>query len=211
MTKTILCYGDSNTWGAIPGNYRQRYDASIRWPTVLGQILGEKTTIIEEGLSGRTTVVDDAFEEGRNGKTYLLPCLRSHRPLDVVILMLGTNDLKARFYFGAYDIGRGMALLATMIQQSACGPAGGSPQVLLVCPPPIGPLGSYAAEMTGGEAKSLALAEYYRQHAAALNCHFIDAGRVITSSPIDGVHFDAASHRRLAEVLAEYLTAQLLG
>jgi lysophospholipase L1-like esterase len=94
--KTILCYGDSNTWGYIPGT-GERYASHVRWPGVLQNALGNGYVIIEEGLCGRTTVWDDPIEEYRSGKEYLIPCLKSHAPLDLVVLMLGSNDLKMRF------------------------------------------------------------------------------------------------------------------
>jgi lysophospholipase L1-like esterase len=203
--KSVLCYGDSNTFGTIPGTHYDRFPRFDRWPGALQQILGGEHYVIEEGLSGRTTVRDDPFEEGRNGKTSLLPCLRTHRPLDLVVLMLGTNDLKARFSFTAYDIARGAALLVTMIQQSYLGPGGDSPRVLLVAPPPLGKLIGLVEEFEGGPEKSRRLAEYYRQRAIELGCGFLDAGQVITSSEIDGLHFDAAGHHRLAQAVADWI------
>ena len=94
--KTVLCYGDSNTWGYIGGT-GERFAPEVRWPGVLQAALGGAYRVIEEGLNGRTTVFDDSIEEGRNGETYLRPCLQTHAPIDLVILMLGTNDLKRRF------------------------------------------------------------------------------------------------------------------
>jgi lysophospholipase L1-like esterase len=117
---TILCYGDSNTWGYTPGTGK-RYERHERWTGVLQQSLGNSAIVIEEGLNGRTTVLDDPTKPFRNGKDYLIPCLDSHAPLDLVILMLGTNDLKHRFGMSALDIGRNVATLLDMIRQSTCG------------------------------------------------------------------------------------------
>jgi lysophospholipase L1-like esterase len=106
--KVILCYGDSNTWGYDP-HTQERFSSRVRWTGVLARQLGEEYHMIEEGLSGRTTVWDDPVEGlHKNGKNYLLPCLESHQPIDLVILMLGTNDLKMRFSVPAADIGRGI-------------------------------------------------------------------------------------------------------
>jgi len=118
--RRILCYGDSNTWGCIPIS-AARYGEDIRWPGVLAGLLGAEYRIIEEGLNGRTTVFDDPLQEGRNGKTYLLPCLLSHRPLDVVVLMLGTNDMKQRYGLPAEDIARGAGVLAEIVRTSGSG------------------------------------------------------------------------------------------
>ncbi len=101
--KTILCYGNSNTWGAVLGT-GERYAPFIRWTGVLAQELGAMYRVIEEGPNGRTTLWDDPIEGYKNGKEYLIPCLESHRPIDLVVMMLGTNDLKIRFSVPAYDI-----------------------------------------------------------------------------------------------------------
>lgn len=207
--KNILCYGDSNTWGAIPGDYHQRFEYEQRWTGILQALLGPDYRVIEEGLSGRTTVLEDFMEEGRNGKTWLLPCLRTHRPLDLVVLMLGTNDLKSRFCFGAFDIAKAAALLVNIILQSDSGRDGQAPQVLLVAPPPLGPLGSYAGEFIGGAAKSKEMGEHYRQRAVETGCLFLDAGSVITSSPADGVHFDAPEHQKLAGAIADIIKSSI--
>ena len=101
--KTILCYGDSNTYGLKPDS-SQRYPRDVRWTGILQKKLGEDYYVIEEGLSGRTTLWDDPIEEHKNGKTYLLPCLESHSPINLVVLMLGTNDLKTRFSLTPFDL-----------------------------------------------------------------------------------------------------------
>ena len=88
----VLCYGDSNTWGRDPHGKGIRYPVNVRWTGLLQSKLGHDYDIIEEGLGGRTTVIDDPKREGRNGKTYLRPCLETHSPIDVITLMLGTND-----------------------------------------------------------------------------------------------------------------------
>ena len=205
--KTILCYGDSNTWGTIPGTRRDRHPRNVRWPGALQNILGPEYHVNEEGLSGRTTILDDDFEDGRNGRKLLMPILRSHRPLDMVVLMLGTNDLKARFAFTPSDIARGAALLAGLVMQSDTGHGGKAPDILLVAPPPLTRLSDYAEEFEDGPAKSLLLGKYYRQRAAELGCGFLDAGSVITSSPQDGLHINPENHQKLAAAVAEWIRA----
>ena len=135
--KTILCYGDSNTWGYNPST-GGRYPRDVRWPGVLRRELGDDYLVIEEGLNGRTTVWDDPIEGYKNGKEYLVPCLETHKPLDLVIILLGTNDLKVRFSVSAYDIANGAGALVQIVQKSEIGPGGRAPQVLLLAPPPCG-------------------------------------------------------------------------
>src|SRR5271165_6929995 len=127
---TVLCYGDSNTWGHNPEN-GLRYARDQRWPGVLRQSLGLGYDVIEEGLSGRTTVFNDPLEPYKSGKEYLPPCLRSHSPVDLVILMLGTNDVQSRYNVSALEISLGMGVLIEIIQQSAAGPGNTAPEILL--------------------------------------------------------------------------------
>ena len=112
--KTILCYGDSNTYG-LKSDLVSRYPRNVRWTGILQEKLGSEYYVIEEGLGGRTTVWDDPVEDYKNGKKYLLPCLDSHKPLDLVIIMLGTNDLKSRFSVTPFDIGASMENLVKTI------------------------------------------------------------------------------------------------
>jgi len=201
MAKTILCYGDSNTWGYDPSTC-DRYPEEVRWPSVLARELGDGYRVIAEGLNGRTTVWEDPIEEGRSGKHYLLPCLNSHRPIDCVVLMLGTNDLKMRFSVPAYDIARGIGLLLEMIRKSEAGPGGAAPQALLLAPPPLARLTEYAEMFTGGTEKSRELARYYREQATLHRCRFLDTAEVIVSSDIDGIHLEAAEHAKLGQAVA---------
>lgn len=210
MTKTILCYGDSNTWGA-DASHDRRFDWPERWPGVLQAVLGSDYRIIEEGLPGRTTVWDDPIEEYKNGHTYLHPCLDSHRPLDLVVLMLGTNDLKMRFSVPANDIAKGAGLLVRTIQKSEAGRDGGAPPVLLIAPPPIAPpAGSDVALMlAGGVEKSRLFPRAFRQIADERGCELLDAGELVQLDPVDGLHLTAADHRRLGEAVAEKVRAML--
>lgn len=199
--RTVLCYGDSNTWGRDPHS-RGRLPEEVRWPSTLQSELGPNVLVIPEGLNGRTTVWDDPIEEGRSGKAHLLPCLLSHHPLDVVVLMLGTNDLKKRFSVSPFDIGRSIGLLLDKILASGSGPQGESPQVLLVCPPPLAKLDEFAEMFEGGVEKSRRLAPSYREHAELRGCRFLDAGGVIRSSDGDGLHLDPEEHEKLGRVVA---------
>lgn len=206
--KTILCYGDSNTWGHPPikslTSPIQRHGLNERWPGVLRQTLGENYWIIEEGLSGRTTVFDDPVEGlHKNGKAYLLPCLETHQPLDLVIIMLGTNDMKIRFSASAFDIAWGMSNLAGLVLNSHFGPNGAAPQVLLIAPPRLGHLTAFKELWQGGDEKSAGLSAHYQNFANLLGCDFMDAASIISASDIDGIHFEAPEHRLLGLAVAQ--------
>lgn len=209
--KTILCYGDSNTHGSNPAK-KTRFGLDERWPGVLRNTLGDGYWVIEEGLGGRTTVWDDPIEGYKNGKTYLIPCLASHKPLDLVIILLGTNDLKKRFSLTAFDIAQGAGVLVKTVQQSDAGRNGQAPQVLLLAPPPVARLaGTYFEEMfADAEATSRKLGQHYRRVAAEMGCDFLDTADIIVSSPIDGIHFEAQEHRKLGEAVAARVR-QILG
>jgi lysophospholipase L1-like esterase len=203
MVKTIVCYGDSNTWGANP--YGGRFDARTRWTGILARELGDSFYVNEAGLNGRTTVHEDAIEPGRNGLAMLMPVLLTHHPLDLVIITLGTNDLKVRHGLPASDIALGAGMLCHAVLTSQTGQNGGAPQVLLVAPPPVQPVANHArfgSMFEGAEAKSAQFGTLYAQIAQEHGVHFFDAGSVITSSVIDTIHWDADQHAILAQVLA---------
>jgi lysophospholipase L1-like esterase len=202
----ILCYGDSNTWGCIPlqgPEPARRFPPAQRWPGVLRRELGDGYWIVEEGLNGRTTMWDDPLEPHRNGRELLLPTLLSHRPLDVVIIMLGTNDLKHRLNASAAEIAEGAGMLADIVAGSGCGPDGGAPQTLLVCPPPIAQVDQFDDEFEGAVQKSRQLAGHFAAIADVRSCAFFDAGSVISSSDVDGIHLDEHEHARFGAAVAE--------
>jgi lysophospholipase L1-like esterase len=170
---------------------------------VLGSELGDDYKIIEEGLNGRTTVWDDPIEGYKNGSKYIVPCLASHAPLDLIILMLGTNDLKNRFSVSAYDIAAGISVLLERIETSKSAASGKRPEILLVCPPPVVRLSEFADAFIGAEKKSQEFKKHYSRTAAEHQCAFINAGDFITSSSIDGIHLEKSEHRKLGAVLAD--------
>jgi lysophospholipase L1-like esterase len=198
----VLCYGDSNTWGKNPLT-KDRYGKDERWTGILQNTLGTDYFIIEEGLNGRTTVWDDPIEGYKNGKTYLMPCLESHKPLDLVIIMLGTNDLKKRFSLSAYDIALGAGALVDIVNKSDCGRMDRSPKVLLLAPPPIGKLTEFAEMFEGGTEKSRKLSQHYRDISEEYGCAFFDTSKVIQSSDIDGIHLEKKDHEALGKAVAE--------
>jgi lysophospholipase L1-like esterase len=200
--KTVLCYGDSNTWGYDPAT-RARYPPHVRWTGVLATRLGAEYRVVEEGLNGRTTRWDDPIEPHRNGMTYLRPCVESHRPLELVIVMLGTNDLKRRFDLSASDIAQSAAVVAETAQRFALTADGRNARVLLVAPPAVATLTEYDQMFAGAREKSRQFSHYYRLAAGWQDVLYFDAGSVIVSSEKDGIHFDADEHRKLGEALAD--------
>jgi lysophospholipase L1-like esterase len=200
--KTVLCYGDSNTWGYDPAT-QTRYPREVRWPGVLRRELGEGYLVIEEGLNGRTTVWDDPIEGYKNGKSYLIPCLETHKPIDLVIILLGTNDLKVRFSVSAFDIANGAGVLVDVVQKSAAGPGDTAPQVLLLAPPPIARLSGFAEMFDGARPKSRRFAAHYGRVAQEKGCAFLDTSQAIVSSNLDGIHLEAGEHEKLGAAVAE--------
>ena len=210
MTKRILCFGDSNTWGFDPAT-QTRFDETIRWPRVLGSELGEGYEIVEEGLCGRTTVWDDPIEgdASKNGLKYLIPCLESHRPLNLVIILLGTNDLKQRFNVSAFDIANGTGKLIRAVQISQTGIDDRAPPVVLLAPPPTTTLTEYAETLEGAGKKSALFGMHYERVAKEMDCVFLDTGLHIVSSPVDGIHFDAPEQQKLGRAVAATIRNKL--
>lgn len=209
----VLVYGDSLTWGIIPGT-RERLPFNQRWPGILEDALNtgvRQIRIFEDCLNGRRTVWDDPFKPGRNGRDGLTQCIEMHSPLSLVILMLGTNDFQfCHPYNNAWSASQGIASLVFDIRTAPIEPGMPVPPILLVCPPPIQtPRGTIASKFAGAESRGTGLAAVYQEIAYILNCHFFDAGTVVTSSRIDGVHLDAEQHLSLGLALAK-VTARLI-
>lgn len=200
----ILCFGDSNTFGSMPGGGRWPLDQ--RWTGILQGLLGPDYRIIEEGCGGRTTVFDDPLELDKNGRAQLPVSLRSHRPLDLVILMLGTNDMKQRFHLLPVDVAYGAAELGKLAERYDYGVGFPTPKILLVSPIHLKE-GVSESVFTGfaesAVAVSKALAPYYEAQARSHGWFFFDAAKVAVPSDGDKLHMDQASHRALAEGLAD--------
>jgi lysophospholipase L1-like esterase len=173
-----------------------------RWGSVLREELGSDYYVVEEGHNGRTTVFDDPVGEYKSGKNYIIPCIESHGPVDLVIILLGTNDLKARFSLTALDIANGAGMLVKMVQRSNAGPDFKAPKVLLIAPPPIKEVGIFAEAFEGGERKSHKLSKHYKAVAEQLGCDFLDASQIIKSSDVDGIHLEVSEHNKLAAAVA---------
>lgn len=200
--KTVLAFGDSLTWGADPAT-GLRHPPEGRWPEVLGETLGGLARIISEGLGGRTTCYDDhAGPACRNGAKALEVTLASHMPLDLVIVMLGTNDIKPVHGGRAEGAVSGMRRLAQIVETFPYKPKGAKPKLLIVAPPPCspGPGGHPAAGRSVAESERLS--PLYRKLAEELGHPFFDAGSVTRASEIDGVHLEAANTAAIGRALA---------
>ncbi|MCX6589984.1 MAG: SGNH/GDSL hydrolase family protein [Acidobacteria bacterium] len=209
----ILVYGDSLSWGIIPGT-RQRLIFSERWPGVLEAGLlaeGLAVRVTENCLNGRRTVWEDPFKPGRDGRQGLQQLMESHSPLDLVILLLGTNDFQfSTPHNQAWAAAQGVATLVNLIRTAPIEPGMPVPPVLLVCPPPmLTPRGLVGQKFSGAVERSAGLADAYREVAQQLGCAFFDAGTAAVSSEGDGVHLDADQHARLGQALVPVVAPML--
>lgn len=200
----ILCYGDSNTWGRVPAKEGHRYPIDVRWTGLLQKTLGDSYEVIEEGLGGRTTVIDDDKRLGRNGKTFLPLLLESHKPVDIVIVMLGTNDLKERYQRTPEQITQGMEELLLIIKNEGKNRDGDSPEIIFMSPPLVDEtvLG-VERNYKGAEIKSRQLGVLYKQLANKYGLELIDLAMLVRPSKADGYHLESESHARIAEVLVK--------
>jgi lysophospholipase L1-like esterase len=208
----ILVYGDSLTWGIIPGT-RRRLELEQRWPRVLEREMlqrGSPVRIVEDCLNGRRTAWDDPFKPGRNGLAGLEQRIEVNSPLSLVVLMLGTNDFQSVHRHTAWQSSQGVAALVRAIRRAPIEPGMPIPRILVVAPPRLRePAGEMADKFAGGHEKCAGAADAYGAVAAELECAFFDAGRVIRTSVVDGVHLDADQHQVLGRELAP-IVARLL-
>ncbi len=216
--KTILCYGDSNTNGCNPlcdirdwetvGKEKVpvRYERKVRWTGVLQKILGDDYYVIEEGLPGRTFVYDDAVLPYRSGKDYIRPCMMSHAPIDLLVVMLGTNDAKALFGSNEYSFAVGMEEFLKIVKDPSLWEPDQEIKILLIAPPPIGDAIEtspyYGMFDEGSVALSKKFAELYRKIAMVQGCYYLNAGDYAQPDPGDSIHFSVEDHRKLAEGIA---------
>lgn len=211
--KTILCYGDSITWGSAPAT-GERHPFEVRWPNVLQKALGPDVQVITDGLRGRTTGFDEHLAAcDRNGVRILPTSLYTHAPLDLVILMLGSNDMKPAIAGTALAAMQGMRRLVEIVRLNATRDRTTEPpEVLIVAPPALCETANFefAAMFAGGIEHSKMLASLYSDLADAEGCGFFDAGSVAQTSPIDGVHLDENNTRAIGKGL-EPIVRMMLG
>lgn len=207
--QTVLCFGDSNTYGTVPMRTREsseRYAWGQRWPSVTQAALGPQWRVIEEGLGGRTMGRDDPVEGAdRNALRYLPACLQSHRPLDAVVIMLGTNDCKARFGLDGRSIGLAAHALIDCVWHNTLN-SHARPWLLLVAPPPLREVGCLADMFQGGAAKCAALRDALQEVAGARQVAFLDAGLHAGMGAEEGIHMDLDGHAALGQAIARRLS-----
>ena len=211
--KHILCFGDSNTWGYSPQD-GSRFSPNVRWTGTLQKTLGADYNIIEEGLNGRTTFINEEGEEARpfrSGSDVFSMILESHRPLDLVTIMLGTNDLKLEFNLSVEEIAQGVKELCEIVLSSEY-LIDNPPKLLLISPIHIGFTIQPDQEEFFEQAreKSYQFAEHYQRVAEELGIHFLDAAKIVSPSEGEGVHWDADQHIKFGKVLAQKATGILL-
>lgn len=208
--KTVVCFGDSNTWGAWghADKQGQRIPYYARWTTILQRRLGNGVSVVPEGLNGRTTVLDDPVsflnslpDTGTvNGSRYLPACLHSHKPIDLVVLGLGANDVKTRFSLSPAEIAKGCLMLIRMIKTSGCGPGGAPPALVLLSPPAMRLVEMHDDFGPHRAARSLAVIEAYRRLAEEEGAEFVSLADVPTSE--DGLHFDVEASAAIGGLVA---------
>lgn len=208
MKPKILCFGDSNTWGYTPDGIT-RYDHTTRWPGVLQSILAERYEVIENGICGRTTVYNDPEVPGRNGSHDLPELLMQHSPLELIIIMLGTNDLKNCYNATTTDIAENIDSLVQIIQAHTS-MHDIATDIIIVAPAPLVnlPQTSLKESFSAGVVKSETLGKTISDHFITADLTVIDAGSYITSSPRDGIHLESSEHLKLGRLLADTVLAQ---
>lgn len=218
--KTIVCYGDSNTWGYMPkreqptNTARNRFPWGVRWTSLLQKALEAEYHVVEAGVNGRTTVFEAPFEIGRNGLEHIDACLLASFPVDLVIVMLGTNDIKEYFAQPTYAIRLGMQRLIQQIQAGGYGNDDGVPEILLVSPIRINP--TYVDGWLGEEfgpntlEKDAQLAAQFKTAAETMRVHYLNAGEFIMADEADGIHMNEAGHARMAQLI-EAKVREILG
>ncbi len=184
MTRTLVCFGDSNTWGYDPET-GDRLPREVRWPVRLGRALGEEWEVIGEGLNGRLATIESPIAQGRNGLPYLVPCLRSHMPVDLLVIYLGTNDAS---WLPADQVAGAVGRLVKAARASEAGPHEEAPEILVVCPPPF----------TGYE-----LGPAFAEVCALLGCELLDLNGIVAYSELDGIHLDAGTNAAVAAAVEE--------
>lgn len=203
---TVLCFGDSNTFGQRSEG-GGRWPADVRWTGRLQKLLSKEYSVIEEGLGGRTIDLDDPERGDCNGRTYFQPCLRSHSPLDMVVIMLGTNDLKTKFGRAAEEVATALGGYIDNVEHTAWTRSGGVPAILLVSPIHLDATKPAFAKLssnydTDSVRKSRELSAAIRRIANKRKALFVDAANVARPGN-DGTHLSLDSHEPLSKLIAQ--------
>lgn len=206
MTKTILCFGDSNTWGCIPVK-GGRYPKDVRYPEVLARELGDKYDVISEGLNDRTTVFFDLVRPNRCGIKHLEPILLSHLPMDYLVLNLGSNDTKIIYQASAEEIGIGLENLIVKAKQVFLAQKSDA-KIIILAPVPLKAMPDNFMMDESSEKKAARLAEIYKPIADLYGCAFLDLGAVTTDLGDDGVHLNPSAHEAIGNALADLIRAE---
>jgi lysophospholipase L1-like esterase len=205
----VLCFGDSNTRGYVPGSLgKKRYPPDIRWTGVLQSRLGDDYEVIEEGLDARTTAFEDPRPDfpNRNGAQLLRIVLDSHKPLEWVILMLGTTDTKEFYNLSPKDITNGLEKNIKLIKSYNFGENSSSPKILIVTPPVVDEKTVFASHLfKGATEKGMELIMLYKNLSMEYSCSFLDASKILKIDETEGVHLSRESHQRLGELTAEVI------
>lgn len=211
--KRIVCFGDSNTWG-YDADTGGRFGKEVRWTSRLQKLLGEDWEVIAEGLCGRTAASEDPLFEGLNGMAYIHPCLMSHSPVELCIIMLGTNDTKERFSLTAMNIAQGITRLAVKARSVRAGLDGNNVDVMVVCPPVIGAKyrdSEIAQSMGEGcDKKSKELSKHLETLLGIEGIPFFDSGKRIGMNDTDCMHLDRKGHHEMALAI-ERMVNQMTG
>ena len=206
--KTVLCFGDSNTWGYSPLD-GSRYSHDVRWTGILQRSLGSDYRVIEEGLNGRTNMTNEEERPIRSGLDVLPVLLESHRPLDLVVIMLGTNDLKHDFDLSPEQIADGARQVCQSIIDCEY-LMDNPPQILLISPTHVELMTEEEQDMfIGAIEKSRELARHYQVVAENLGIHFLDASKIVVKTDLDGVHWAADQHKAFGGKLANLIRQSL--
>ncbi len=196
--KLILAFGDSNTWGLIPGT-GERYPEHIRWTGILRKAVAkEGYTVLEDGVCGRTTVFRDPFRSGRKGVDSLAQY--ETETLSAAILMLGTNDCKTVFRASPEQIGSGLEQCLDRLEELV--PAS---KILVVSPLLLGrdvwrPEKDPAFDRQSVETCA-ALKSIYAQIAAKRGNAFLAASDHAAACHADEEHLNAEGHEKLAAAI----------
>ena len=197
--RRVLCFGDSNTWGYVPASGK-RYPIGVRWTSLLQEKLGDDYEIIEEGLNSRTTDVDDPKHIGKNGLTYFRPCLETHDPIDLIILMLGTNDMKERFSRTPERIAVGVENLLLSVGEFVKEEETQMPKIIVVSPPLVDEeVEEVKEKYLGAGEKSKHLGSLYEVVAKKYDCRFVNIAKLVSPSKNDGYHLEPEDHKKIAD------------